>query len=85
LGNWGTGEVVADEPGSQVLKRYRTSLFRMARRRGDSIAVGSCYVLAARTIHTGPRANVIGWPAVVVKAVPWIPLVTQFSGCRRGR
>ena len=30
----------------------------------------SFYVLAARTIHTGPRANVIGWPDVVVNAVP---------------
>ena len=25
---------------------------------------------AARTIHTGPRANVIGWPDMVVNVVP---------------
>lgn len=28
------------------------------------------YLPAARTIHTGPRAKVIGWPDVVVNIVP---------------
>jgi hypothetical protein len=36
------------------------------------LAIGyeSYYALAASTIHTGPRANVIGWPDVVVNVVP---------------